>query len=321
MTQQLQQAHLGAWPTPREGNTTSEDMATWQIRADAGKVATPPLGALIAGWPTPRERDANSQDGLEGWRLRQARKLKEGINLQKPIRILLMENQEMSACGSLRQAYHASPHHAQGSREERLMTAGSGRVLCESFPKSGPLGRCSRILLESETWASPEFSLRWKVAATKCGCSIFRLAPSVRRTAGQDTGSSAAGWMTPSANEDAAGKAKPPGELGMQQMLAHQVKATWPTPAARDGDPRSPQAKRLTEQGKSNLDDTLAAASGATPSSCLALTEKFAVRLMILSAWLMGYPWSYLKNWERKGDRRRKTAIRPAISSPPSAIA
>ena len=32
------------------------------------------------------------------------------------------------------------------------------------------------------------------------------------------------------------------------------------------------------------------------------------VRLEILSAWLMAYPWSYLKNWERKGDKRRKSA-------------
>jgi hypothetical protein len=54
--------------------------------------------------------------------------------------------------------------------------------------------------------------------------------------------------------------------------------------------------------------------SGITMSGCLARTEKFAVRLMILSAWLMGYPWSYLQNWERKGDKRRKTASRTEAS-------
>jgi hypothetical protein len=55
-------------------------------------------------------------------------------------------------------------------------------------------------------------------------------------------------------------------------------------------------------------------ASGQIAFGCLARTEKFAVRLMILSAWLMAYPWSYLKHWERKGDRRRRTASRTEAS-------
>lgn len=56
--------------------------------------------------------------------------------------------------------------------------------------------------------------------------------------------------------------------------------------------------------------ETIDQCRGATMSGCLAQTENFAVRLTILSAWLMGYPWSYLKNWDRKGDRRLKTAPR-----------
>src|SRR5690554_4254533 len=49
------------------------------------------------------------------------------------------------------------------SKEARQMTAGSGRMLSAFLEKSDPLGAFSRILLESETWASPEFLLAWKL--------------------------------------------------------------------------------------------------------------------------------------------------------------
>lgn len=250
------------------------------------------------------------------------------------------------------------------------MTVGSGRRLLPLFDKSSPLGRCSRILLGLETWGSVEFSLRWQGAATKCGCSVFRLVPSARRIDASDTGSSAAAWPT-TASRDHKGVTQHPER---PDYIPNILKATWPSPTAMDAirgelPPRShdtgvPLNQRLaqatwptprsagseatgphrgvpdtlpsatkaawatprTAQGgqdearrarpNSGGDDLVTQASeairGADTVGCLVQTTKFAVRLMILSAWLMGYPWSYLKHWRRKGEKRglRKTASR-----------
>ena len=122
-----------------------------------------------------------------------------------------------------------------GSSAAAAMTAGSGRKLSESFPLSGPLGRCSRILLASETWASPEFYLTWKVKATRCGCSVFQLAPSAPRTDANGIGSSGI-WQTPTTIQFE--KRRQGGQLTRGELLlAGQVKAlasARPTPAARD---------------------------------------------------------------------------------------
>ncbi|HUD11963.1 MAG TPA: hypothetical protein VMS08_06135 [Candidatus Saccharimonadia bacterium] len=42
------------WATPR-GKFTAEEPEVWQIRNDAGKVATPPLGMQAKQWPTPHK--------------------------------------------------------------------------------------------------------------------------------------------------------------------------------------------------------------------------------------------------------------------------
>jgi len=41
------------WPTPRAGKTSDENQETWQKRADAGNVATPPLTLAVKMWPSP----------------------------------------------------------------------------------------------------------------------------------------------------------------------------------------------------------------------------------------------------------------------------
>lgn len=57
------------------------------------------------------------------------------------------------------------------------------------------------------------------------------------------------------------------------------------------------------------LDDAAAMITfGPITSGPLSLTEKFAVRLALLSAWLMAYPWSYLKHW---GRQQRKGKSKP----------
>jgi hypothetical protein len=244
--------------------------------------------------------------------------------------------------------FHASQRVEPGSNEAATMTAGSGRKLSESFPLSGPLGRCSRILLESETWASPEFYLTWKIKATKCGCSVFQLAPSVPRTEGNATGScvteplasswttptsdgggrmkpyaqgghplpyqlTTATWPTPDASE--AGKTSRGGNRQDEPLIGGLVRtlpaSAWPTPQERDGTPRGPmtiaQRKGHVQTLDNYLNDT-----GLTPSTCLAQTASFVVRLMTLSMWLMGYTAAYLAHWAIASSRKL-----PKGSSPP----
>jgi hypothetical protein len=115
-------------------------------------------------------------------------------------------------------------------------------------------------------------------------------------------------WPTPAA-QDEKGQTQNPER---PDYVPNIVKATWPTVRASDGDKgtRSPEGHALERKRRGNGCDlpTTAAHYGMPSSGCLARTEKFVVRLEILSAWLMGYPWNYLKNWERKGDKRRKIA-------------
>jgi hypothetical protein len=48
------------WATPR-GKFTAEEPEVWQIRNDAGKVATPPLGMQAKQWPTPRASEQENR--------------------------------------------------------------------------------------------------------------------------------------------------------------------------------------------------------------------------------------------------------------------
>jgi hypothetical protein len=129
--------------------------------------------------------------------------------------------------------FPVSPQVEPGSNKARKMTAGSGQRLSESFPKSGPLGYFSRILLESATWDSQEYYLRWEVTATKCGCSVFQLVPSIPRTGGCGIGL----WHTPQrANECQGPKAlsrlqkETIGKQNPQITLPDHVRAIIPVP-------------------------------------------------------------------------------------------
>ncbi len=320
------------------------------------------------------------------------------------------------------------------------MTAGSKKTLSACLPKQGPLGACLKTLLESETWGSVEYYLEWKVKVTRCGSSVFQLAPSMPRNYATDIGSWAtpqardtkgrtqnpdkmnalpnqvaawstptrgdqsmsgsrnteqsnahsgqsltdqlrgdggagriATWPTPGAQDakhratnvasakrrkagkqiglqdamiatwptpdaSSAGKTSRGGDRVDEPLIGGLVRGTWPTPRKCDWEKQShghrgandtiPSAIRATwptpksspsgpdyaqrSRAASGGDDCATALSelGAAPSACLAQTEKFAVRLMVLSAWLMGYPWSYLQNWDRQGDKRRKRSSR-----------
>ncbi len=51
-------------PTPRAGKHTTEELETWQIRNDAGKVATMPLALAVTLLPTPTTRDYKDSPGM-----------------------------------------------------------------------------------------------------------------------------------------------------------------------------------------------------------------------------------------------------------------
>lgn len=203
--------------------------------------------------------------------------------------------------------FPASQPPAPGSNEARQMTAGSGRRLCESYAKSRPLGACLKILLESETWASTEFYLTWKLKATKSKCSVFQLAPSMPPTDANGTGSSEGAlkaiWPTPM-SRDVKGQMFEKGGGAMRRMdyVPNVLKATWSTPKAASGGPEKTKADTKGTTGV-NL---VMQISGVTTCGCLAQTEKFVARLMTLSTWLMGYTPAYLSLWETASCRKSR---------------
>jgi len=73
------------------------------------------------------------------------------------------------------------------------------------------------------------------------------------------------------------------------------VKASWPTVKASTGGPEPDGETGM------NLPTHL---RGTLSSGCLARTEKFVVRLMTLSSWLMGYTAHYLRHWETASSRK-----------------
>ena len=223
---------------------------------------------------------------------------------------------------------------APGSNEALQMTAGSGRRLYESYAKSRPLGAFLKILLESETWASTEFYLEWRLKDTKSKCLVFQLAPSMPRTGANGTGSSESAWPTPmSRDTKGAMHEKDGGAMRRMDYVPNVLKATWPTPDAskagktsRSGDRKGEPliggivrsawptpAKQNESRGgthpssrKGHTLNLQEAAYGITTCCCLALTEKFVVRLTTLSAWLMGYTAQYLAHWETASYRKSR---------------
>ncbi len=81
----------------------------------------------------------------------------------------------------------ASPSPSPESRQARQMTATSGRRCVELLHSQDPLGSLAKMLLVSSPWHSTTCLLTWKVSATPRGRLLFRLVPSMPRTA--ETGS------------------------------------------------------------------------------------------------------------------------------------
>jgi len=275
----------------------------------------------------------------------------------------------------------ASRAVAPGTSEARKMTVGSGTKLSGSLMKRSRMASFSKRLMESSTWASTEYLLRWSGSATRCNRSIFRLVPWGVRSFDTDSGLLAS-WATPCAQR-AGGtpeqfldrKKKYGNKLGQSLTdLGMQVKcwptscatdatrrspetkaarldrgahtgttlmdaiAGWPTPQARDtkgvtqnkhmmdalpnvvrawptpnasdgsGGPQNPAQRKKGKSGEKH--STQLVDYVGTPSyGCLATMDTYAERLMNLSAWLMGYTAAYLRHWETRSSRRKRTKL------------
>lgn len=358
---------IGTWASPRktdgkQGHNYTQDMTGKDLAKDLN----------LAAWPTPEKAIA------DGGHHSRSKDRKDELLLGGLV----------SKSGFCPQAFPANLPLALENSEERTMTAGSGIRLCASLQPSDPLGPFLKTLLESKTFSSMEFSLKWTAKAiprqrwerwftamdeafsvkrwmlskrkdTASKHSVFQLAPSVRRTDASDTGLFAGSWGTP-ANADRQGTTG--GGQG-KSLRTDLSKATWPTPRCEDSettgahrgnpDTLTSAAKaawatpKATEAGpdlaKSTRSKTGLAlqaqlhpwgtpqsasenpaahnqingewyfpARGTISSGCLARTEKFAVRLIILSCWLQGYPLKYLLNWSK---RTARSLVRSATQS------
>lgn len=108
-----------------------------------------------------------------------------------------------------------------------------------------------------------------------------------------------AAWPTPTSRDDKGQTQNPE----RSDYVPNIVKATWPT--VRVSTMNGPSEAEIEAGNPKHRLET--AAAGPATSGCLARTERFAVRLMILSAWLMGFPWSYLKDWPKAKSRKPRT--------------
>nr|DAT08361.1 MAG TPA: hypothetical protein [Caudoviricetes sp.] len=130
----------------------------------------------------------------------------------------------------------ASPFLLPGSAEARKMTVTSGQKCCGLLRSCSPIGLLGRMLLESSQWRSTRCYLTWKPAGTPQGRLLFRLVPSMPRTAG--TGLPL--WPTVTKFDATCGDL--PGKEyngeSRHAMKLIQAAKLWPTPRANDGEKR-----------------------------------------------------------------------------------
>ena len=143
--------------------------------------------------------------------------------------ILAGFEEELMSCP---QGCHVSRQVLPGSEEARRMTVGSGRQCSMLLNQSSPLGRFSKILLESSHWGnSMEYSYVWGRLDTKFALSAFQLTALGQNTLDIEYSL----WRTPDAHGDRTGQN---GEArlanGHALTLNDQTKTPklWPTPSA-----------------------------------------------------------------------------------------
>jgi hypothetical protein len=158
-----------------------------------------------------------------------------------------------------RQVSHASQRVLPGSEEAQQMTVGSGKQLSMLLNVSSPIGRFSKILLESCLWTtSQEYCYVWNRLDTRFALSAFQLTPLGLST--DDNGSSL--WRTPNATDVTGGGQDGQKRLdaGHAMQLSDQImnQKLWPTPTVPNGGRRNPEGTSITgkkpDGGKAQMD-------------------------------------------------------------------
>lgn len=159
---------------------------------------------------------------------------------------------------------------ARQAKDLRLLTSGTSGQLLGTSSASASLQSSleSKLRAKMSTLGSTLYTLTWKPWVTPSGVSRSRLRASVRRTSETET----TGWLTPTANEDAAGN----WGTKMQPMLGSQVKLCgWPTPSAHEfaGNPEASITRKQAlkiENTCTILSQVVTFAGWPTPTASLA---------------------------------------------------
>jgi hypothetical protein len=203
--------------------------------------------------------------------------------------------------------------HFQSQEREPVKTIQGtcGPTSFASFAPVGPLSSwASRLQERLATVGSTELPLIWKEKTTPAGRSIFRLAPSMRRTS--DSGSIGAPWPTPQAGTPSQNGYNEAGSTDFSRKVDVIVgvrqtpngpRTTWPTPTVNDSrNGANATATRHTPCSKHHSGTTLVDAtrlSGQTPNGEQAQTANRGVLNPEFVFWLMGFP----KEWQASASR------------------
>jgi len=122
--------------------------------------------------------------------------------------------------------------------EEKRMIDISGRSLFPLLRDSDPLGAFSKMCMGTSLWGSTTYAMTWKAKTTPRGRLFFQLSPSMRSTAGIESGSSPEMWPTPTAmtGEQGVAPSHLTGKHGWNLGAAVNNSETetphrlWPTP-------------------------------------------------------------------------------------------
>lgn len=241
-----------------------------------------------------------------------------------PLQLDLLDGLTTDRCGP--EAALAS--HFQSQEREPVKTI-QGICGPTSFASSAPVGPlsswASRLQDRLATVGSTELPLIWKEKTTPAGRSIFRLAPSTRRTS--DSGYIGAPWPTPQAGTPSQNGYNEAGStdfsrkvdviVGMRETpngprlptpadacrRLPTTAATWPTPTVNDSrNGANATATRNNPCSKHHSGTTLVDAtrlSGQTQNGSPEQTAKRGVLNPEFVFWLMGFP----KEWQASASR------------------
>jgi len=153
----------------------------------------------------------------------------------------------------------ASPSPAPGTAGVTKTLAGYGPNFTAPFAKLVPAGSwlkmCQGFCRRTLDGSLEEYSETWPPAGIMRNGTCYRQPPLVPRTS--DFGYFL--WPTPEAASALGGQTSRGGKRKGELLLGGMVKL-WPTPTARLGSQRGPQAKRYWDPKRSNdLDDAVAA--------------------------------------------------------------